>query len=108
MSKHPIVDAHCYDGKTPLHYAVSTLSLNETRDVPLVERIVSLLLEGGANPKETCCKLDHSPCLNVASTYGSAQLVEMLLKHGALVKKRDMLHRQNALHAAFGNISGTI
>ena len=107
MSKQPIVDSHCRFGNTPLHYAVSTLDQNDARDVPMVEEIVSLLLEGGANPKETLNNLDLFPCLNVASMYGSARLVEMLLRHGASVKMCDE-EGQNALHAAFGNISGTI
>ena len=107
MSKQPELDVRCKDGKTPLNYAVSTLGRNETRDVPMVEEIVSLLLEGGAKPKETSNKLNKLPCLSVASMYGSARLVKILLKHGASVNECNH-EGQNALHSAFGNISGTI
>ena len=107
LSKQPELGVRCKDGKTPLHYAVSSLGQNETRDVTMVEEIVWLLLEGGANPNETSNKLDKLPCLSIASQYGSAGLVKMLLKHGASVHECNH-EGQNALHAAFGNISGTI
>lgn len=81
--------------------AVGRIPLREAVTSQDVEKVV-YLLEKGSDPN-TCGGLFGSP-LSVAALHQSAELFEVLLKHGAAVDAEDVFGRQPIHYAAWGGV----
>ena len=96
------MDVECNDGKTPLQCITRHQS---SADLRIVETLIAILLEGGADPNKTSKEQHYTPVLHWATMKRSTHLVELLLKHGVSCNTCDSQQR-TALHLTCENLSG--
>lgn len=89
-------DASAYDskGKTALHLLPTSVTSSKSE----TKHILDLLLHGGANINDQQNPQNETP-LHVAATVGHKDMVDLLLKNGALLNVKDKSN-QTALHKA--------